>query len=141
GGDGGVAGAAPAPQHDPRQDRHEVYGRQTPPTARAAATRMDDGLTTRQAVYDDVGEAADNGPQRGCERHGEGRHGCCSAGGSGWAVGLANCDEGGTYAPRFSSSRCYPAPAMKRLTALSVIAVLAAMFAFSHLSGQSRETK
>ncbi|HZX00469.1 MAG TPA: OmpH family outer membrane protein [Trueperaceae bacterium] len=30
---------------------------------------------------------------------------------------------------------------MKRLTALSVIAVLAAMFAFSHLSGQSRETK
>lgn len=56
-------------------------------------------------------------------------------------LGPANCVEGGTYAPGFSSSRCYPAPAMKRLTALGVVAVLAIFFAFSHLSGQSRDTK
>src|SRR5690606_8786997 len=72
--DAGAAGAAAAAQSEPRQHGHEVEEAEASPAAGTAAAGVDDRLAARQAVDDDVAEAADHRAEQRGEDDDEGRH-------------------------------------------------------------------
>ncbi len=65
------AGAAAAPQEEPREDGDVVAGGDRRQAGRAAGARGDDGRALREPVNADVREGAEDGPEREDERKDE----------------------------------------------------------------------